>query len=154
MKPIYKALVWYLWNMIFGIAPFLIFGYLWISIDDKILGETVKFEIFHLTRDLIFIFYCVAMAGSVSLDFLFCKYKYPFHIYFLMGVIPCSIFGLVALNYSILILNKLESTNISKLIITQGIVFAIISIFCIFAKSHLLTKEQQFEKNRVKNHMT
>jgi hypothetical protein len=150
MRPVYKAFVWYLWNMIFGIAPFLIFGYLWISIDDKALCETVKLEMFHLVRDLIFIFYCVAMAGSVSLDFLFCKYKYPFHIYFLMGVIPCSVFGLVALNYSILILNKLEGTSILKLILSQAVVFAIISIFCIFVKTNLLTKELQLEKNTAK----
>lgn len=136
--------------MIFGIAPFLIFGYLWISIDDKILSETVKHEIFHLIKDLIFIFYCLTMAGSMSLDFLFCKYKYPFHIYFLMGVIPCSVFGVVAVNYSVLILNKLESANILKLAIIHGIVFVIVSIFCIFVKTHLMTKELQLEKDTAK----
>jgi hypothetical protein len=145
MKPRNKALVWYFWNMIFGIAPFLIFGYLWVSINDKVLSETVKLEIVHLIRDLIFIFYCLAMAGSVSLDFLFCKYKYPFYIYFLMGVIPCAVFGVVALNYSVLILNKLELANITKLFIIQAIVFVIVSIFCIFVKTNLLTKELELE---------
>jgi hypothetical protein len=145
MKPRNKALVWYFWNMIFGIAPFLIFGYLWVSINDKVLSETVKLEIVHLIRDLIFIFYCLAMAGSVSLDFLFCKYKYPFHIYFMMGVIPCAVFGVVALNYSVLILNKLELANITKLFVIQAIAFVIVSIFCIFVKTNLLTKEQELE---------
>ena len=146
MKPIYKALIWYFWNMIFGIAPFLIFGYLWISINDAVLSETVKLEIVHLIRDLIFIFYCLAMAGSVSLDFLFCKYRYPFNIYFLMGVIPMAVFGVVALNYSVLILNKLDLANIRKLTIIQGIVFVIITIFCIFVKTNLLTRELELDQ--------
>ncbi len=141
MKPIYKALFWYFWNMIFGIAPFLIFGYLWVSINDKVLGETIKLEIIHLIRDLIFVFYCLAMTGNISIDILYSKYRYPYHIYFIMGVIPCSVFGVVAIDYSVLILNKLENTNIQNLTFIQAIVFLFISIFCIFVKINLLSKE-------------
>jgi hypothetical protein len=93
MKPIYKALFWYFWNMIFGVALFLIFGYLWISIDDKMLSETVKQEIFHLIRDWIFIFYCLALIASVSIDLLFSKHPYPNYVYFIMGFIPSGVFG-------------------------------------------------------------
>jgi hypothetical protein len=146
MKPIYKALFWYFWNMIFGVAPFLIFGYLWISIDDKILSETIKLEIFHLVRDFVFIFYCVAMTGNISLDFLFSKYRFPYHIYFIMGVVPCTVFGIVALNYSVLILNKLENANIQKLVRIQAIIFIVITVFCIFAKEKLLSKENRLLK--------
>jgi hypothetical protein len=142
MKPLYKALFWYFWNMIFGVAPFLIFGYLWLSIDDKILSATIKLEIFHLIRDLIFVFYCLAMTGNISLDILFSKYRYPYHIYFIMGVIPCSVFGMVAIDYSILILNKLENTNIQRMAVIQAIVFLFISIFCIFVKLNLFSKEK------------
>ena len=129
--------------MIFGIAPFLIFGYLWISIDDKILSETIKQEIFHLTRDLIFVFYCLAMTGNVSIDLLFSKYPYPNYVYFIMGVIPSGIFGIVAVNYSMLILNKLEITNIHKLVLIQSCVFTLITIFCIFVKENLFSKENK-----------
>jgi hypothetical protein len=141
MKPIYKALFWYFWNMIFGIAPFLIFGYLWVSINDKVLGETIKLEIIHLIRDLIFVFYCLAMTGNISIDILYSKYRYPYHIYFIMGVIPCSVFGVVAIDYSVLILNKLENANIKNLTFIQAIVFLFISIFCIFVKTNLLSKK-------------
>jgi len=130
--------------MVFGVAPFLIFGYLWISIDDNILSETIKREIFHLIRDLIFVFYCLAMTGNISLDILFSKYRYPYHIYFIMGVIPCSVFGVVVVNYSVLILNKLETANIQKLALIQTIIFLFISIFCIFVKMNLFAKENKW----------
>jgi hypothetical protein len=146
MKPIYKALFWYFWNMIFGVAPFLIFGYLWISIDDNLLSETIKLEIIHLIRDLIFLFYCVAMTGNISLDFLFSKYRYPYHIYFIMGVVPSSIFGAVGLNYSALVLNKLETSNIQKLMSTQAVIFIVITVFCIFAKENLISRENKMIK--------
>jgi hypothetical protein len=143
MKPIYKALFWYFWNLIFGLAPFLIFGYLWISIDDKILSEMVKHEIFHLIRDWIFVFYCLAMTGNISLDFLFSKHRYPYHIYFIMGAIPSFVFGVVALYYSVLILNNLENTNIPKLVLIQAYVFTMVTIFCIFVKENLFSKDKK-----------
>ena len=143
MKPIYKAFFWYFWNMIFGIAPFLIFGYLWISIDDKLLSETVKQEMFHLIRDWIFIFYCLAMIASISIDLLYCKHSYPNYIYFIMGVISSGVFGMVAVNYVVLILNKLESTYVHKLILIQSCVFTVVTIFCIFVKESLLSKENK-----------
>ena len=83
------------------------------------------------------------MTGNISLDILFSKYRYPYHIYFIMGVVPSAIFGVVALNYSVLILNKLENTNIQKLFRTQGVIFLVITIFCIFAKQTLLSKENK-----------
>jgi hypothetical protein len=146
MKPIYKAIFWYFWNMIFGVAPFLIFGYLWLSIDDKVLSETAKREIFHLIRDWIFIFYCVAIVASVSIDFLFSKHPYPNYIYFIMGVIPSGVFGLVAANYAVLILNKLEITNIQRLMLVQVIAFAAATTFCIFVKENILSKENNLSK--------
>lgn len=67
-----------------------------------------------------------------------------------MGVIPCAVFGVVALNYSVLILNKLDLANIRELTITQGIVFVIVTIFCIFVKANLLTRElEQNIKNSI-----
>ena len=129
--------------MIFGIAPFLIFGYLWLSIDDKMLSDTVRHEIFHLIRDWIFIFYCLAMIASVSIDFLFSKHPYPNYVYFIMGVIPSGVFGLIAVNYVVLILNKLESTNIHKLVLMQAYVFTMVTIFCIFVKENLFSKENK-----------
>ena len=147
MKPIYKALFWYFWNMIFGIAPFLIFGYLWLSIDDIMLGETVRHEIFHLIRDWIFIFYCLAMTASVSIDLLFSKHPYTNYVYFIMGVIPSGVFGLVAVNYAILILNKLETTNTQRLVLVQGIAFLAATIFCIFVKENIFSKENNLAES-------
>jgi hypothetical protein len=69
MKPIYKALFWYFWNMIFGIAPFLIFGYLWISIDDKMLGDTAKLEITNIQR-LILIQIIAFVAAAIFCIFV------------------------------------------------------------------------------------
>jgi uncharacterized membrane protein len=147
MKPIYKALFWNFWNMIFGVAPFLIFGYLWMSLDDQILSETAKREIFHLIRDWIFIFFYLVMIASVSVDFLFSKHPYPNYAYFIMGVIPSGVFGIVAVNYSALILNKLEITNIQRLMLVQIIAFATATTFCIFVKENILSKENDLAKS-------
>jgi len=133
--------------MIFGIAPFLIFGYLWFSINDKLLSETVKLEIIHLIRDWIFVFYCVAIVASVSIDFLFSKHPYPNYIHFIMGVIPSGVFGLVAVNYAVMILNKLEIINIQRLMLVQIIAFAAAAIFCIFEKENILSKEAHLAKS-------
>jgi hypothetical protein len=52
----------------------------------------------------------------------------------------------VALNYSVLILNKLENVNIQKLMRTQAVAFIMISIFCIFAKAKLFAGEDKLIK--------
>jgi hypothetical protein len=146
MRPITKAITWYIWNMLFGLAPFIIFGYLWISVDDKNLSLTIKGEVFHLIKDLVFLFFCLAMISSLSMDVLFSRHKYPNHIYFFMSAIPCFIFCFVALIYSTLILNKLENVNITHLTIAQCITLFFTTIFCIFTKQNCLRKEAKFDE--------
>ena len=150
MSPLAKAIIWYIWNMIFGLAPFIVFGYLWMAVNDPNLGLIIREEITHLIRDLIFTFYCVAVIGSLSLNLLFCKHKYPNHIYFLMGATPCTIFGVVALHYSILVLNKPENANITQLIITQTFILLMTTTFCVFTKRDILRREEKPEYLTIK----
>jgi len=42
-----------------------------------------------------------------------------------------------------LILNKLESSNIHKLVLIQGYIFTLVTIFCIFVKANLFSKESK-----------
>jgi hypothetical protein len=150
MKPIFKAIAWYAWNMTFGLGPFYIFVFLYEAIDDPFLTSIIRSEITHLLRDLLIAFFCVSMMGSLSLDFLFSKFRYPYYAYFLAGAIPSWIFGVVSINYTVFILNKLTYPDAYFLFLQQVALLGVSGVFCIFVKWDLLKREKEFTtKNRI-----
>jgi hypothetical protein len=146
MKSIIKALGWYFWNVGLGLAPFLIFGYLWFSFEDAKMTNLIKYEIVHLLKDCVIMFFCVALTGSVSLDIMFSKCKFSAGIYFIAGMVPFFNLLIGALSYSALLVTEFSNFHFLKSILTQLSLLFCSSLFSIFSKTLLINKEIKYKQ--------
>lgn len=143
VAPYKKAIFWYWYNLIFGLAPLLIAWSLYFLVSTPELKNELKDEILFLfIKHYVVVFYSVAMMAAVCLDVVFSKYKYSYHTYFILGAVPFAILNIALINYVVVLMDKQSSFNITNLIWVQSILLVLSAVFCIFIKIDLIVKEK------------
>lgn len=146
VKAVLKAIIWGLWNVGSGLAPFLVVVFIASTLLDKPAQATSMEEINHLRNDLVVLFFCSAMMGEVTIEAFLSKIKFGKYTYLGFCVSSFSILGLVCILYSIIVSGNHNSkpfNGLNNMATFQTIVILFSLIYCIFIKSVLLYEDEK-----------
>ena len=81
LKAFCKALIWCCWNIVCGLAPFLVIAFIATTMMQKADQAAAYEEIRHLVSDLVLLFFFSAMMGEVTIEAFLSKIKFGKYSY-------------------------------------------------------------------------
>ena len=164
VKAVFKAIIWCLWNILSGLAPFLVILFVASTILSSQSSAEARKEIMHLSNECVVLFFCCAMMGEITIEAFLSKVKFSKYSYlgfcsssFMALLLSCIIYTTIIFSRVGLIhgtetnivvqqtVNLFSSSNNMLMFQTLVVVFAI--LYCIFIKSLLLFEEEKmYEK--------
>lgn len=139
-----KILIWWIWNIVFGLIPLLVVSGIRISgISHKASAITTE-EVKHLFNDGVIIFFCLAMIGAISVDIYLTRRHFKSHYSLWMAVIAVIIAASISILYLAFILtNEGNGEHFGNFVpLTIGLIIATL-FYCTVGKISLFLKEKQ-----------
>ena len=141
-----KAIIWFFWNVVFGLMPFMLVAFIASFRIDSNYIKVSQEEFHHLLNDCVVLFFCTAIMAEITIESFLCKVK--FSKYFYLGVcstlFPVLIiviliyYGLIIGNSKVFIL-----IDLSNFIKFHKFIIIFSAVFCIFIRTALFWEEDK-----------
>lgn len=144
LKAFFKGIIWAIWNIVSGLAPFLVIAFIAITLLSKGEQSAAVEEIRHLINDLVLLFFFSGMMGEVTIEAFLSKVKFGKYSYLGFCTSSFMILALVCILYTIVIFGKfkvLMFSSLNNLGTFQIIVITFALVYSIFIKSILFLEE-------------
>lgn len=148
LKSLSKTLLWALANACFGLAPFMVVGFLiFVGLNNEATKRATH-EFFHIINDGSLVFFFSALVGAVAIDLFFARKKLQDNMAFVICSIIFAILlvACVIIVYLVLLFTSTNEHVFSGLPRFQQVVAIMSVIFCILAKTILFLKEEKVDK--------
>lgn len=143
VRCLWKAILWSIGNIFFGLCPFIVVGVLYIFGLNENAANVAKHEFWHIINDGAVVFFCCAMMGAIAVD-MFLARRHFRSLGYVIFVIVLAVFLLfcVVIVYVILLYGGTKGQGFRDLPRFQEIIVGISFVYIIFTKSSLLIKEK------------
>jgi|GEM_PF-1609156 len=132
-----KTFWWLMGNTVFGLAPLLFMCIVYLVAQQKA-GNS---EISHLIHEGVIPFVCVAIMGSVLVDFALSGFAMKGWGILAVYICPCCIMSILCIEYLLVTLKIIDDSCFNLDSLTTIIVIGLSFVYCIFTKTNLYIKE-------------
>ncbi len=132
-----KTLIWFTWNALFGLAPFLFM----LIVNDLTNGKAEN-ELINLTEGGAVLFVTISITGSVVVDILLGDYGFRNLNRFLLEISPFIMLGFVLLIYLLIVLKQTSSDYFKPTSCSYIFVIIFSIVYCYLAKYTMYIREK------------
>ena len=146
LKSILKAGIWYGWNVVFGLVPFLLVALVASFKLDPNSTKLSQQEYHHLLKDCVILFFCTAIMGEITIEAFLCKVKFSKYNYLgFCSALFIVLIIVILIYYSLIIGNQrvLIFGDLSNIMEFQKFIIGFSAVFCIFIKATLFWEEDK-----------
>ena len=134
---ILKSVYWYFGNLLFGCAPIIFLAMVYLASEGKLGFDDMQ----KLIHEGAILFVCVAMIGSVLVDFLQSEIKISGKQIIIIVLAPISSIGFLFLQYLFVVLKIINADCLNVTSETSVSILCFSLVYCILNKTNLLIME-------------
>lgn len=128
-----RAILWFISNAAFGLAPLLFL----LAINPLLKDQATGHEIYNQFKGGIPLFVCCALMGAVIVDILIERLKFRNFAFFAVNVAPFFLLGIICLLYLLILLNHVSSSVFTTFSKFYLFVICFTIVYCTLGKYFL-----------------
>lgn len=146
LRSTLKAIIWLVWNIAFGLAPFLLVAFIASFKIDPNSNKLSHEEYHHLLNDCVILFFCTAIMAEITIEAFLCKVRFSKYYYLgFCSVLFISLIIVLLIYYSLIAGDRklLIFSDLSTIMKFQTFTMWFSGLFCIFIKATLFWEEDK-----------